>query len=179
MSNPPQLEEEVQAIVRVTSKKYICAPNKGHVLSVLLLDLNRFRNAVRWKGVFQRAKIKKATSPTSVTNFKDFNSKECNEFDNDFKKRDAGGLGTFLKSAKLKHAPRGSDETELFLREVERTLLDNFNNSPDVKLTKKAKEINSLERKLSASSKVVVLTDKTNCFLTIELEVYVRWVMKI
>ena len=178
MSNPPQLEEEVQAIVRVTSEKYICASNKDHVLSDLLLDLKRFRNAVRWKELFQRAKIKKASSPTSVTNFKDFNSEECNEFDYDFKKRDAGGLGTFLKSTKLKHAPRGSDETEFFLKEVERTLLDNFNNSLDVKLTKKAKEIKALERKFSASSKVVVPTDKTNLFLTIELEVYVRWMME-
>ena len=35
-----------------------------------------------------------------------------------------------------------------------------------------------MERKLSKSSKVVVPTDKTNSFLTIEFEVYVRWVME-
>ena len=175
MVNPP-LSEEVQAITRDTSEKYIIQPSKTQVLGDLLIGLKRFRNAVRWKEFFRLEKIKKLRknlSPTSTITDFDFEDAE----EDNFEPKDEG-LGTRLKPNFTTSAPRGSDTLETFLRDLERKLLSDLETSTPKNLTKKAKEITKLERKLqSATNTVVILTDKTNSFQTISLQDYKKWVL--
>ena len=117
--NNPSIKEEVQHITRETSEKYIAQPSRRQVLADLLIGLKRFRNVVRWKEFFLLEKVKKLKaqnlSPTSTIN--DFN------FDEEEKIVEDEGLNTKLQSKFIKSAPKGTDGTEAFLRETERTLL--------------------------------------------------------
>ena len=170
MVNPP-FKEEVQAITRDTSEKYIIPPNEKQVLGDLLIGLKRFRNTVRWKEFFRLEKLKKLQrnlSPTSTINNFDFEKGGEEEI-----VPEDEGLWTKLKPSFTKSAPKGSDELETFLRELERKLLSDLETTAPKNLTEKAKEITSLERKLQgATNTVVIPTDKTNSFQVILLEDY-------
>ena len=151
MNNPP-IMEEVRHITRETSEKYIVQPSKRQVLADLLIGLKRFRNAVRWKEFFFLEKLKKLKeknlSPTSTINNFDFNEDE--------EKIEEEGLGTNLKSNYVKSAPKGSDKTEAFLRDIERTLLQELETNKPPPLTKKGKEIRHMEKNLQADPEYVV-----------------------
>ena len=141
-----------------------------------MIGLKRFRNTVRWKEFFRLEKLKKLQrnlSPTSTINNFDFEKGEEEEI-----VPEDEGLGTKLKPSFTKSTPKGSDELETFLRELERKLLSDLETNTPKNLTKKAKEIISLERKLQgATNTVVIPTDKTNSFQVILLEDYKKWVL--
>ena len=85
------------------------------------------------------------------------------------------GLKTKLRSSKPKSAPRGSEKLEAFLIEIERKLLNEFDNLKPIKLSERAKRINELQKKLKDTEDVIVPTDKTNSFRIINSKTKKLW----
>ena len=158
MTDPP-FEEEVLNIIHETSEKYITPPSKNQLLSDLLIGLKRFRNSVRWKEAAHIRKMEeqsKRLSPKSVINSFNFNETE------DLIEPPREGLKTNLRSTKPKSAPKGSEEVEAFLIEIERKLLTEFENLKQSKPSDRAARINELQKKLKDMEEVIIPTDKTN-----------------
>ena len=175
MTDPPLFEEEVLNIIRETSEKYITPPSSNQILSDLLIGLKRFRNSVRWKEAAHIRKLeakKDKLSPKSVINSFNFDETE------DEIEVPREGFKTNLKGSSPKSAPRGSDEVEAFLIEIERKLITEFDNLKKPKVSDRAKKINELQKKLKDMEEVIIPTDKTNSFKIILLRDYKRWVLE-
>ena len=77
-------------------------------------------------------------------------------------------------------APTGSSAVESFLKEIETKLIDRvyefYGKGYKRPINMKDEEIKSMRKNVGKSSMVVIPTDKTNSFRTIELEEYIKWV---
>ena len=176
------IERAVLEITSVTSEKFVAAPNKTTVLGDLLIGLKRFRNVVRWKAFFQE----KADEQSNSKSRTEENSTIANENNSTITSISREGLNTNLKAKnKSSNAPIASKQVEAFLKDIETTLIKQANNYFEMKdiedkknkVTTKSSRIKDLTDILSKSSKVVVPTDKTNSFITIEMEQYKEWVI--
>ena len=97
-----------------------------------------------------------------------------------------------MRGSKSKNAPIGSNELELFLKEVEKTLIDKvehyygdkekrlkeafISKNPSMRISSRNRDINLMMKLLKELSKVVIPTDKTNSFRVVERTDYVKWV---
>ena len=121
---------------------------------------------VRWKEFWRDQKQSTETELQEVND---------EEEDSRFK---ATGLNTGLKPTfVLKTMKHGSDNLEVFLTAVEKTLLkEAFKRRRFERQNKKTKEIYDILQRLKKSGYVCVPTDKTNSTRVIYIEDYKRWV---
>lgn len=113
-------------------------------------------------------KRKKSSSPTSVT--------ETNEFNFELEQPEKNeGLKTGLQRKNTtKQPPQASPEVETFLHEVETMLLEKVHHTKEPILFGLDRKLRDLSKKLKDDSRVIIPTDKTNSFIPVELNNYIR-----
>lgn len=127
------------------SKKFIPAPTRVDSVNVICNAVQRFRAALRWKYHF----ADNESTPEEASTEKD-------------QEDDAGILSTNIRLRNLK-APIGPSKLENFCQSLTRDLLHNLRQEP--KLNKDQKLISNFLFDLKTDkSKIIALTDKTNCF---------------
>ena len=86
------------------------------------------------------------------------------------------GLGTNLRPNKRKAALIGSNNIEAFLNEVEKILLSKVENyfENNKRIKSRDQKIFKMKKDLKKINKVVIPTDKTNSFKTVEISKYTK-----
>ena len=198
------LETEARRITSGISDNFVSAPSHSQTLDDLLVGLKRFRNSIRWKWIFlEQKRVRRENSahfstdtqeyfhtttipvtPVEPTNTPDPNEKSENpiptiipiEKRKTIKTHSKVGLGTGIRPKnKINQAPPVSIEIEVFLKEVERSLLGNF--KPKIELQGAKRLINGDIKTLKTNlmnneNTVIVPTDKTSSYRTVPTTTY-------
>ena len=153
--------DEVQSLVEETSEKFVPQPTRDEILSDTINGLRRFKDAVRWKEFHRIKQQEKIKNNNKEPDQQEIEIEIFNAQTNDLNE----GLGTGLRPTKINlTAPKGSDELENFLKNVEEELLNQaFRYNEKEATTPRSRAIRSLQQELKKTTNAAVIpTDKTN-----------------
>ena len=161
LTSMENLISEVQNMVDGTSTKFVPEPESEAILGDLLIGLKRFKNSARLKEFWRNQNQTKLQS----------------EANNEFSQT---GYMTGMKDPNYSPpAPKGSKELECFLQTLERELLTLALDVKSTKLNNTSKRIGDIMNKLKKfPSLVIVPTDKTNSYRSMEIDKYEKLVVQ-
>ena len=167
-----------------TSEKFVPAPDQSQVTGDLTIAIKRFRNSVRWKE-FHRQRREEAEGRLGEEDDDCYRTPRSADGDSgcnfDFKQESSEGLRTGVRPKQRESmAPRGSDELEAFLKDVERELISQVLDEGRFKYKedKRSKDVKRVRKLLAQTDLVAIPTDKTNSYRTVKTEDYKKWVIK-
>jgi hypothetical protein len=121
---------------------------------------------------------KENQSPTLITDTTDTTPRKTFLFPNIIP--DHKGFGTMLKPTEKKsRAPKGSDQLESFISDMEEHLIElALDPNNKYKPNERAKEIRDIAKQVSDQDHIIVPTDKTNSFSVMPTEEYKQKVLR-
>jgi hypothetical protein len=194
-----QLHEMIKRLVCGTSDKFVPQPSKDDILGDLLLGIRRFANDIRWKEFWMLKKAEDAKSVLSAPSPSNNNNNNNNRMFEDTENQcptlitdttdttpcktflfpnaipdHHKGFGTMLKPTEKKsRAPKGSDQLESFIPDMEEHLIElALDPNNKYKPNERAKEIRDIAKQVSNQDHIIVPTDKTNSFSVMPTEEY-------